>query len=108
MLLNLETASTKSAKQVYGNGAKYNMIHEANRNVIGNNPNLIYPGQKFYNSRIGDHMYSVILRNSIKLDNLKMEINLSESIDSIAYTADIKMVVPEEMSKNLLLKEGIL
>ncbi len=51
-------------------------------------------------------MYSVILRNSIKLDNLKMEINLSESIDSIAYTADIKMVVPEEMSKNLLLKEG--
>jgi len=37
----------KIAKQVYGNGAKYNMIYEANRNVIGNNPNLIYPGQKF-------------------------------------------------------------
>lgn len=37
----------KIAKQVYGNGSKYNLIHEANKNVIGKNPNLIYPGQKF-------------------------------------------------------------
>lgn len=51
-------------------------------------------------------MYTVILRNNIKLDDLKMEISLSESIDSIAYTADIKLVIPEEMSKNLLLMEG--
>jgi len=36
----------KIAKQVYGNGSKYNLIHEANKNVIGKNPNLIYPGQK--------------------------------------------------------------
>lgn len=37
----------KIAKQVYGNGSKYNLIYEANKNVIGKNPNLIYPGQKF-------------------------------------------------------------
>lgn len=51
-------------------------------------------------------MYTVILRNSINLDNLKLKISLSETIDSIAYTADIQIVVPEEMSKNLLLMEG--
>lgn len=45
-------------------------------------------------------MYSVILNNSIKLDNLKMAINLSESIDSIAYTADIKIVVPATLKVN--------
>jgi len=37
----------KIAKQIYGNGSKYNLIYEANKNVIGKNPNLIYPGQKF-------------------------------------------------------------
>lgn len=51
-------------------------------------------------------MYSVILRNTMKLDNLKLEISLSESIDSIAYTADIRIVVPEQLSKDLLLMEG--
>lgn len=51
-------------------------------------------------------MYSVILKNSIKLDDLKLEISLSETIDSIAYTADTRIVVPEEMSKKLLLMEG--
>lgn len=39
-------------------------------------------------------MYTVILNDSVKLDNLNLEITLSESIDSIAYTADIKIVVP--------------
>lgn len=33
------------AKKFYGNGSKYAVIYDANRGVIGGNPNLIYPGQ---------------------------------------------------------------
>lgn len=33
------------AKRFYGNGAKYTVIYNANKAVIGGNPNLIYPGQ---------------------------------------------------------------
>lgn len=42
-------------------------------------------------------MYSVILRNNIKLDDFKLKISLSETIDSIAYTANIQFVVPTEL-----------
>ena len=37
----------KIAKQFYGNGAQYTKIYEANKGIIGGNPNLIYPGQVF-------------------------------------------------------------
>lgn len=33
------------AKRFYGNGSQYTKIYDANRGVIGGNPNLIYPGQ---------------------------------------------------------------
>ena len=33
------------AKQFYGSGAKYTLIYNANKGVIGGNPNRIYPGQ---------------------------------------------------------------
>lgn len=33
------------AKKFYGSGAKYTVIYDANKGVIGGNPNLIYPGQ---------------------------------------------------------------
>lgn len=33
------------AKKYYGSGAKYTVIYNANKGVIGGNPNLIYPGQ---------------------------------------------------------------
>lgn len=33
------------AKKFYGNGSKYTIIYDANKAVIGENPNLIYPGQ---------------------------------------------------------------
>jgi len=33
------------AKRFYGNGAKYTVIYNANKKVIGSNPNLIYAGQ---------------------------------------------------------------
>ncbi len=33
------------AKKFYGSGSKYSVIYNANRSVIGGNPNLIYPGQ---------------------------------------------------------------
>lgn len=33
------------AKRFYGNGSKYTIIYNANKDVIGGNPNLIYPGQ---------------------------------------------------------------
>lgn len=33
------------AKKYYGNGAQYTKIYNANKKVIGGNPNLIYPGQ---------------------------------------------------------------
>ncbi len=33
------------AKKFYGKGAKYTVIYNANKKVIGSNPNLIYPGQ---------------------------------------------------------------
>lgn len=35
----------KIAKMYYGDGSKYPIIYNANRDVIGGNPNLIYPGQ---------------------------------------------------------------
>ena len=35
------------AKRIYGNGADYTKIYEANKEIIGGNPNLIYPGQVF-------------------------------------------------------------
>jgi nucleoid-associated protein YgaU len=35
---------SKIAKRHYGNGAKWNRIYEANRDLI-KNPDLIYPGQ---------------------------------------------------------------
>lgn len=33
------------AKKFYGSGARYTVIYDANKGVIGSNPNLIYPGQ---------------------------------------------------------------
>lgn len=33
------------AKKFYGKGAKYTVIYNANKKIIGGNPNLIYPGQ---------------------------------------------------------------
>jgi len=33
------------ARKFYGRGADYTKIYEANRDTIGKNPNLIYPGQ---------------------------------------------------------------
>ena len=33
------------AKKFYGNGSKYTLIYNANKDVVGGNPNLIYPGQ---------------------------------------------------------------
>lgn len=33
------------SKKFYGSGAKYTVIYNANKSVIGGNPNLIYPGQ---------------------------------------------------------------
>ena len=33
------------AKKFYGKGAKYTVIYNANKKVIGGNPNFIYPGQ---------------------------------------------------------------
>ena len=34
------------AKKYYGNGAKWSKIYEANKKVIGDNPDLIKPGMK--------------------------------------------------------------
>ena len=33
------------AKKFYGNGSKYSLIYNANKSVIGGNPNSIRPGQ---------------------------------------------------------------
>lgn len=33
------------AKKFYGSGSKYSIIYNANKGVVGGNPNLIYPGQ---------------------------------------------------------------
>lgn len=35
------------ARKFYGNGSDWKKIYEANRDTIGKNPNLIYPGQTF-------------------------------------------------------------
>ncbi len=32
---------------MYGKGSDYTKIYNANKGVIGKNPNLIYPGQVF-------------------------------------------------------------
>jgi hypothetical protein len=34
------------SKRTYGNGSDYQKIYQANKSVVGKNPNLIYPGQK--------------------------------------------------------------
>ena len=34
------------AKRHYGNGAQWRKIYDANKKVVGSNPNRIYPGQK--------------------------------------------------------------
>lgn len=35
------------ARQVYGDASKWKKIYEANKGVIGKNPNLIFPGQTY-------------------------------------------------------------
>lgn len=35
----------KIAKKFYGDGSKYTIIYEANKGIVGGNPNLIYAGQ---------------------------------------------------------------
>ena len=37
---------SKIAKDVYDNGGLFNKIYEANKAAIGDNPNMIKPGQK--------------------------------------------------------------
>ena len=37
---------SKIAKDVYDNGGLFNKIYEANKATIGDNPNMIKPGQK--------------------------------------------------------------
>ncbi len=37
----------KIARKMYGDSKKWTNIYETNKNIIGNNPNLIYVGQKF-------------------------------------------------------------
>lgn len=37
----------KLALRFYGSGSKWPTIYEANKEIIGSNPNLIYPGQVF-------------------------------------------------------------
>lgn len=37
----------KISKSLYGDGAKYTTIYNANKNTIGNDPGKIFPGQKF-------------------------------------------------------------
>lgn len=34
------------SKRMYGSGSKWRTIYNANKKVIGKNPNIIYPGQK--------------------------------------------------------------
>ena len=35
------------SRKMYGDASKWKKIYEANKGVIGKNPNLIYPGQKY-------------------------------------------------------------
>ncbi len=35
----------KIAQKIYGKGADYTRLYEANKDVVGSNPNLIRPGQ---------------------------------------------------------------
>lgn len=35
------------SQRFYGNGARWREIYEANKDIIGDNPSLIYPGQTF-------------------------------------------------------------
>ncbi len=53
-------------KQYYGNGFAWPKIYEANRSVIGKNPNLIYPNQKFTIPALTDsekEMYDKKMKN---------------------------------------------
>ena len=35
------------SKKLLGSGSRYTELYEANKSIIGSNPNLIYPGQTF-------------------------------------------------------------
>lgn len=35
------------ARRMYGDASKWRKIYDANKSIIGKNPNLIYPGQKY-------------------------------------------------------------
>ena len=35
------------ARQVYGDANQWRKIYEANKSIIGGNPNLIFPGQTY-------------------------------------------------------------
>lgn len=37
---------SKISKKIYGNTGKWQTLYNANKSVVGKNPNLIYPGQK--------------------------------------------------------------
>ncbi|MEG0153650.1 MAG: LysM peptidoglycan-binding domain-containing protein [Cellulosilyticaceae bacterium] len=38
---------SKIARKFYGDANQWRKIYDANKAVIGNNPNLIYPGQVY-------------------------------------------------------------
>jgi nucleoid-associated protein YgaU len=38
---------SKIAKEFYGDAKQWKKIYEANKDVIGNNPDLIHPGQEY-------------------------------------------------------------
>jgi nucleoid-associated protein YgaU len=38
---------SKIAKQFYGDAQKWHRIYEANKDIIGSNPDMIHPGQTF-------------------------------------------------------------
>ncbi len=38
---------SKIARKMYGDASKWTIIYNANKSIIGNNPNLIYVGQKY-------------------------------------------------------------
>ena len=38
---------SKIAKQFYGDASKWRRIYDANKDVIGGNPDLIHPGQEY-------------------------------------------------------------
>ena len=51
-------------------------------------------------------MYSIVINNKTILEGLETKITLTESIDSIAYTANVDLAIPEKIYSKVKIEKA--